>query len=250
MRSIAFFASISGHENFTIGKLVDGQETIIGTFSAAYFSNFSLDVERFLRIQQRRSGAVSPLVKFVFRNQGAAVGSHKPCDIRANRFPLRNNFKAAQDRIVVKGSALYDQLFAHLLGGFDFDYLSKRIPNHGVRKACGNICYACPFLLRLLDARIHKYGASGAQIHRFFCFQRLSRKFCNIDRQRRGKRFYKGTAAGGAGFVQHDALDYAVFNFKALHILPADIQYEVDARQEFLGGFIVSNRFDFPDIDS
>ena len=56
----------------------------------------------------------------------------------------------------------------------------------------------------------------------------------------------EGTAAGGAGLIQHDVVDRTVLDADALHVLSADVQDAVDVRIKKFSGIVVGDRLDFP----
>ena len=56
-----------------------------------------------------------------------------------------------------------------------------------------------------------------------------------------GEGLDKGTAAGGAGLVQLDAVHRMVFDADAFHVLAADVQDTVHLRVEELRGVVVGH---------
>ena len=57
----------------------------------------------------------------------------------------------------------------------------------------------------------------------------------HVHVHRHGEALDKAAAARRAGLVEHDVFDDAVLDAQALHVLAADVQDELDARQERLG---------------
>ena len=60
----------------------------------------------------------------------------------------------------------------------------------------------------------------------------------------------EGAAARGAGFVEEYAVDDAVLDAQAFHILPADVYDEVRARKHEARGARVRDRLDLADVDA
>ncbi len=132
-------------------------------------------------------------------------------------------FKAAQNRIVIKCAALYDDFFSKLAGVGQLDNLKKGVFDNGIRKPCGNIGDRSAFLLGLLDLGIHKYRAARAKVNRVFGKQRFFCKILDGVIQRFCKGLNKRAAPGRTGFVQLHAVHRLVFDFDAFHVLAADI---------------------------
>ena len=68
------------------------------------------------------------------------------------------------------------------------------------------------------------------------------REVGDLIAQSPGKGLDKGTTARGAGLVEHDGVHRAVSDFKAFHILAADVDDEVHIGGEVPGGVVVGHR--------
>ena len=64
------------------------------------------------------------------------------------------------------------------------------------------------------------------------CEKSQLREFRNVIAQSHGEGLYEGSAARGAGLVEHDAVDAAVFDLEALDVLTADVDDEVNVGAE------------------
>lgn len=70
------------------------------------------------------------------------------------------------------------------------------------------------------------------------------RKFTDAVVEALGKSLEKGPAAGGTGFIQLHAVQYAVIDKDGFHVLTANIEDEGNLVVDFLGCQIVGNGFD------
>ncbi len=102
--------------------------------------------------------------------------------------------------------------------------------------------------MRLLYRAVHKYRTARAEFYGVCGIQTLFREFVYFQPHGTGKSLNKRTAARRASFVKHYRVDCAVFNFKTLDILSADIYYKVDFRVEVQRGFKVRDRFDNSEV--
>ena len=101
-------------------------------------------------------------------DQGSSEGSHDTGNVGTDCFTVCNLFKASQDCIIVKGSALYNDLFTKLGCIGYLDNLEKGIFDNRVGKSSGDIRYGCAFFLCLFYLGIHKYGTTGTKVDRMF----------------------------------------------------------------------------------
>ena len=185
-----------------------------------------------LRLAGLWSHQVAPLVA---GDKGGTIGSHKAGHVRAEHVDARNFFKGAQDGVVVKGSALDDNLCSDVAGAAQFYYFEQRVLDYRIRKACGNVGDRGSFLLRLLYAAVHKDGAAASQVHRLLCGQSLLAKLADVHSHRAGKVVQEASAAGRASLVKLDRRNRAVLHAKALHVLAADVQKEFNAGNKKVG---------------
>ena len=103
------------------------------------------------------------------------------------------------------------------------------------------------FLLRLLDARVHEHGAAASQINRVGGLDRGAGEVGDVEVQTRREALDEAAAARRARLVEHDMVDDAVFHAQALHVLAADVQDELDARQHLLGTAQMRDGLDLPE---
>ena len=143
--------------------------------------------------------------------------------------------KRAQRGIGHKGAALDDYLAADLLGVAQLNDLEQGVLDDGIGQAGRDVAHRGAFLLRLLDARVHKDRAAAAQINRGLGMDGSVGKCAHVHVHRHGEALDKAAAARRAGLVEHDVLDDAVLHAQALHVLAANVQNELDAGQERLG---------------
>ena len=156
--------------------------------------------------------------------------------------------KRAQRGIGHKGAALDDYLAADLLGVAQLNDLKQGILDDGIGQAGRNVAHRGAFLLRLLDARVHKDRAAAAQIDGGLGMDGGIGERAHVHVHRDGEALDKATAARRTGLVEHDVLDNAVLDAQALHVLAADVQNELDAGQECFGAAQVRNGLDLAGI--
>ena len=104
--------------------------------------------------------------------------------------------------------------------------------------------------MSLLHTGVHEYGAAAAQITRVFGGVRGFRELGHVEVQARSEALDEAAAARRACLVEHDVVDNAVFHAQALHVLAADVENELDARQHFLRAAKVRDGFDFAGVDA
>ena len=139
-------------------------------------------------------------------------------------------------------------MFAQLVRRFGADDLVNGVFDDGGRETRGDVLHACPLFLRLLDRAVHEHGAAAAQFDGVFCKQAEFGKLVYFHAHRLGKSLDKGAAPRRARLVEHDVVDGAVFDFKALDVLPADVDDEIHFGVEMHGGFEVCHRLDDAEI--
>ncbi|CAK7069603.1 MAG: hypothetical protein DELT_03141 [Desulfovibrio sp.] len=165
---------------------------------------------------------------FLFCKQRRAERAHKLRNIRPDDFPPELQFKGAQNRVVLKGPSLHDDIFAKVLGVLDLDYLIQRVLYNRIGKPGRDIPHRRSFLLRLLYAAVHEYGTACSEIDRIPRLKRLLRKFLNRYAERKRKGLQETPASRGTRFIQHDSIYNAILNPQAFHVLPADIDDKVN----------------------
>ena len=119
----AAFTAITGDK--TSGpKIIDGKQTIVRTLSAA--GQFCLigEILQFLRTDQIAAGMTVP---FVLGDQCRAKGSHDSGNIRTHDLMTCDLLKGTKHGVIIEGSALNDNLIAHLCIVTDLDNLLQSI---------------------------------------------------------------------------------------------------------------------------
>ena len=108
--SDTFFTSVSGNVLTISGKFVDGEQAVIGTPTTA--GQFCLKFQ----IIDLLNGEHRCLFAFVTvtGDQCSTESTHNTGDIRTDRFTSGNSFEASQNRIVVEGTALNDDVLTKL----------------------------------------------------------------------------------------------------------------------------------------
>ena len=156
--------------------------------------------------------------------------------------------KCAKRGVGHKGAALDDHLAADLLGVAQLNDLEQGILDDGIGQAGRDVAHRGAFLLRLLDARVHKDRAAATQVDGGLGMDSGIGERAHVHVHRDGKTLDKAAAARRAGLVEHDVLDDAVLDAQALHVLAADVQNELDARQERLGAAQVRDGLDLAGV--
>ena len=180
--------------------------------------------------------------------QGRAVGAHAAGDVGTHGMNAGELLKRAQRGIGHKGAALDDHLAADLLGVAQLNDLEQGILDDGIGQAGRDVAHRGAFLLRLLDARVHKDRAATAQVDRGLGMDGGIGKRAHVHVHRDGEALDKAAAARRAGLVEHDVLDNAVLDAQALHVLAANVQNKLDAGQERLGAAQVRDGLDLAGI--
>ena len=180
--------------------------------------------------------------------QGRTVGAHTAGDVGAHGVNTGELLKRTQRGVGHKGAALDDHLIADLLGVAQLNDLEQGILDDGIRQAGRDVAHRGAFLLRLLDARVHKDRAAAAQVDGGLGMDGGIGKRAHVHVHRHGETLDKAAAARRAGLVEHDVLDDAVLDAQTLHVLAADVQNKLDAGQECLGAAQVRNGLDLAGI--
>ena len=175
--------------------------------------------------------------------QRRAVSAHQPRDIRADDVHAQFVFKRAEHCVVEERAALHDDMLPELLRAGAADDLVERVFDDRDGQAGGDIGHIRAVFLRLLDGGIHKHRAAGAEIDRLARGQTQLGEILDLVPQRAGERLQERAAAGGTGLIEEDVVDHAVVNLKALDILPADVDDEIDIGHERARGGEVCHGF-------
>ena len=180
--------------------------------------------------------------------QGRAEGPHDAGDGGAGHVPAQLLLKGPEDRVVEEGAALDHDVLAQVVGGGRPDDLVDGVFHDGDGQAGGDLLHAGPVLLGLLHAGVHKHGAAGTQVHRLLGEQAQLGKVGDGVAQGLGEGLDEGAAAGGAGLVEHDGVHRSVADFKALHVLAADVDDEIHVGLEVGGRLVVGHGLHQPQV--
>ena len=231
-------AAVAGNEAPAAAKIVDGELAIVGATAAADVFLRHGEVRDVLGGKNGRSAVGAGAIA---GEQGRTVGAHAAGDVGTHGMNAGELLKRAQRGIGHKGAALDDHLAADFLGVAQLNDLEQGILDDGIGQAGRDVAHRGAFLLRLLDARIHKDRAATAQVDGSLGMDGGIGERTHVHVHRHGETFDKAAAARRASLVEHDVLDDAVLDAQALHILPADVQDKLDAGQECLGAAQMRN---------
>ncbi len=103
------------------------------------------------------------------RDEGSAIGAHKPCNIWPDRPAASEKFKGPEHCIVIERPALHHNSFSELFRLTDLDHFEKRVLDHRIGEPRRYFPYASPFLLGLLNPGVHEDGAARPKVHRALC---------------------------------------------------------------------------------
>ena len=238
----ALLAAVAGDKAPAAAKVVDGKLAVVGATAAA---DVLLRHGEVRDVLGRKDGRGAVGAGAIAGEQGRTVGAHAAGDVGTHGMNAGELLKRAQRGIGHKGAALNDHLAADLLGVTQLNDLEQGVLDDGIGQAGRDVAHRGAFLLRLLDARVHKDRAAAAQIDRGLGVDGGVGERAHIHVHRDGKALDKATATRRAGLVEHDVLDDAVLDAQALHVLAADVQNELDAGQERLGAAQVRDGLDF-----
>ena len=124
--SNAALAAVAGNILTAAGKFVNGKATVVGTALAFSHAGFKLQIYNVIK---GKHGSFVAFRKPLPGNKGGAKGAHDACNVRTDRLASGNFFKAAQNGIIVKGSALYHNVPAQGRSVGNLNYLKQRIFN-------------------------------------------------------------------------------------------------------------------------
>ena len=241
----ALLAAVAGNEAPAAAKVVDGKLAVVRATAAA---NMLLRHGEVRDVLGRKDGRGAVGAGAIAGEQGRTVGAHAAGDVGTHGMNAGELLKRAQRGIGHKGAALNDHLAADLLGIAQLNDLEQGILDDGIGQAGRDVAHRGAFLLRLLDARVHKDRAAAAQVDRGLGMDGGIGERAHVHVHRDGEALDKATAARRTGLVEHDVLDNAVLDAQALHVLTADVQNELDAGQECFGAAQVRNGLDLAGI--
>ena len=241
----ALLAAVAGNEAPAAAKVVDGKLAVVGATAAA---DMLLRHGEVRDVLGRKDGRGAVGAGAIAGEQGRTVGAHAAGDIGAHGVNTGELLKRTQRGVGHKGTTLDDHLTADLLGVAQLNDLEQGILDDGIRQAGRDVAHRGAFLLRLLDARVHKDRAAAAQVDGGLGMDGGIGKRAHVHVHRDGEALDKAAAARRAGLVEHNVLDDAVLDAQALHVLAANVQDELDAGQECLGAAQVRDGLDLAGI--
>ena len=163
---------------------------------------------------------------------------------------LKSAISSRPSSVVLERSALHDDFLAELRRVFYLQNFVERVAHYGVDEARGDVLDCRALLLRLADARVHEDGAARAEVYGVARLLRGARELVHLHVERLREALEEGAAARGAGFVEEYAVDDAVLDAQTFHILSADVDDEVRARQHEARGARVRDGLDLADVDA
>ena len=241
----ALLAAVAGDKAPAAAKVVDGKLAVVGAATAA---DVLLRHGEVRDVLGRKNGRSAVGAGAIAGKQGRTVSAHTAGDVGAHGMNAGELLKRAQRGIGHKGAALNDYLAADLLGIAQLNNLEQGILNDGIGQAGRNVAHRGAFLLRLLDARVHKDRTAAAQVDRGLGMDGGVGERAHVHVHRDGEALDKATATRRTGLVEHDVLDHAVLDAQALHVLAADVQDKLDTGQECLGAAQVRDGFDLAGV--
>ena len=241
----ALLAAVAGNEAPTAAKVVDGKLAVVGATAAA---DMLLRHGEVRDVLGRKNGRSAVGTGAIAGEQGRTVGTHAAGDVGTHGMYAGELLKCAQRGVGHKGAALNDHLAADLLGVAQLNDLEQGILDDGIGQAGRDVAHRGAFLLRLLDARVHKDRAAAAQVDGGLGMDGGIGERAHVHVHRDGEALDKATATRRTGLVEHDVLDDAVLDAQALHVLAANVQNELDAGQERLGAAQVRDGLDLAGI--
>ena len=237
----ASFTAVAGYIFTAAGEVVDGQAAVVG--AAAAGPQGSVEFQLF-NIVKGQHGSLYRFVIAFSGDQSSAESAHDAGDIGPDHQAVRNGLQGPQDRVIIEGTALDDDISAQLGSVRYFDDLEQGILDDGISQAGGDVRHIGAFLLGLFDTGIHKDGTSCSQVNGMGGKEGCPGEILDGIVQGSGERFNEGAAAGGAGLVEQDIVNSAVADPDAFHILAADIQDAVHIGIKEGGRVIMGNGLD------
>ena len=228
----ALLAAVAGDKAPAAAKVVDGELAVVRATAAA---DMLLRHGEVRDVLGRKDGRSAVGAGAIAGEQGRTIGAHAAGDVGTHGVNAGELLKRTQRGVGHKGAALNDHLAADLFGVAQLNNLEQGVLDDGIGQAGRDVAHRGAFLLRLLDARVHKDRAAAAQVDRGLGMDGSVSERAHVHVHRHGETLDKAAAARRAGLVEHDVLDNTVLDAQALHILAADVQDELDAGQECLG---------------
>ncbi len=185
------FAAVAADILTSAGETVDGETAVVG--AALAVSCLRRVLQRF-DLLDRQHGRLLSLAA-VPGDQCGAEGTHDTCDIRAHSLAVRDALKAAENAVIIEGSALHNDVFSEFFGIGDLDDLVECVADDGVGEAGGDIGDSCALLLCLLYSGVHENGAARAEVYRVLGEKRLLGEILYLVAEGIRKVLNEGSAA-------------------------------------------------------
>ena len=188
----ALLAAVAGDKAPAAAKVVNGELAVVGATAAA---DMLLRHGEVRNVLGRKDGRGAVGAGAIAGEQGRTVGAHAAGDVGTHGMNAGELLKRAQRGIGHKGAALDDHLAADLLGVAQLNDLEQGILDDGIGQAGRDVAHRGTFLLRLLDARVHKDRAAAAQIDRGLGMDGGIGKRAHVHVHRHGEALDKAAAA-------------------------------------------------------
>ena len=241
----ALLAAVAGDKAPAAAKIVDGKLAVVRATAAA---DMLLRHGKVRDVLGRKDGRGAVDAGAIAGEQGRTVSAHTAGDVGTHGVNTGELLKRTQRGVGHKGAALNDHLTADLLGVAQLNNLEQSVLDDGIGQAGRDVAHRGAFLLRLLNARVHKDRAAAAQVDRGLGMDGGVGERAHVHVHRDGEALDKATATRRAGLVEHDVLDNAVLDAQALHVLAANVQNKLDAGQERLGAAQVRDGLDLAGV--
>ncbi len=231
------FAPVAADEAAVAAEHVHGQPAVVAAHAAGGDPDLVPEV---LQLFFPDDGAFAG--GFFHGVDRRAVGAHQAGDVGPGDLDPHLLLEHAQHGVVQKRAALHHDVSAQRLGVRHADHLVDGVFHHADRKAGADVLRRGAVLLRLLDLRVHEHRAARPQVDGVLGEQAHPGELRDAVAERAGEGLQKRAAARGTRLVQEDVVNRPVADFEALHVLPADVDYEIHVRAEALGGGEVRHR--------
>ena len=185
-------AAVTGNEAPAAAKVVDGELAVVGAAAAA---DMLLRHGEVRDVLGRKNGRGAVGAGAIAGEQGRTIGAHAAGDVGTHGMNAGELLKRAQRGVGHKGAALNDHLAADLLGVAQLNDLEQGILDDGIGQAGRDVAHRGTFLLRLLDARVHKDRAATAQVDGGLGMDGGIGKRAHVHVHRHGEALDKAAAA-------------------------------------------------------
>ncbi len=154
--------TVAGDEPTASAEAVDGQQTIVRAAPAMDVGMLHLKVVDLLACEDLRD---SRCPRAITREQGRAIGAHRAGYVWSDDVAPGQQLEGTQGRITQESPALHNDVLADLVVVTQLYDFEEGIFYHRVREARRDVTYCRSLFLGLLNAGVHKHGATGAEVH-------------------------------------------------------------------------------------